>query len=552
MKILPILLITIFTASLIFVNHNAFANNSASVGILILGVQPSTIKVGDKFTVTTTFANNSPNPVLVENGVCDAPFSVAFDSHVLVRKNDIYCTLQLIVHRIDPGMNMTFTGPGSEFSYMAENGGPVNATITFPYKMWSPKNQSYGQESVSKSFLFTIYNNTSAATLNYGRHPVINQIDSPLKQFKSGIKAEDVRCSTSFILATKIDYSPACVKESSAIKLFLRGWAIGFPHYGTVYFVKPNSNAWISVKYSPRVYDTTIPIPDIAIHLYSRIYDPKSGASPATNEINVTAKPDFVHTSSNTVVNYTINTGNTRGVYWLSILDPCVLIPITVDLDESKLNMSELELQNPGNAAKCPAPEVQFHVVGISNGVLNLIPDIKATSYEKSHGGPVALSNQTEPAQTLPASFMPCDTPFPKSNSGVATLYLPMNSVGKICVRYSNINDIPALAGIRISNANNLTGEATEISTWNDLGGTTIPKGNSTVVYWIKTGNQSGFYGLTIFCVPVPLAVGYDNDSRIVAADFPWFGKQFECPMQSYDFHIDSLTGIGVKYIPYP
>ncbi|MDE1767531.1 MAG: hypothetical protein KGI27_14845, partial [Thaumarchaeota archaeon] len=114
--------------------------------------------------------------------------------------------------------------------------------------------------------------------------------------------------------------------------------------------------------------------------------------------------------------------------------------------------------------------------------------------------------------------------------------------------------DFPApFRGIKISNADNLTHEATEISTWNDAGGnTTLPKGNFTTVYWIKTGNQSGFYGLTIFCVPHALAVGYDNNSRIVSGDFPWFGNQFECPIQTYDYHIYSTTGIGVKYIPYP
>ncbi len=162
-------------------------------------------------------------------------------------------------------------------------------------------------------------------------------------------------------------------------------------------------------------------------------------------------------------------------------------------------------------------------------------------------------TTQTPQNSTLPASFMPCDTPFPQTNSGIPVLFIPMNSIGKICVRYSNLNDFSAPVGIRISSADNLMQNASDISTWNDLGGnTTISKGNSTVVYWIHTGNHAGFYGLTIFCVPVGLAVGYDNDSRIVSDNFPWIGKTFECPMQSYDFHIDSLTGIGVKYIPYP
>lgn len=171
-------------------------------------------------------------------------------------------------------------------------------------------------------------------------------------------------------------------------------------------------------------------------------------------------------------------------------------------------------------------------------------------------GGVPQLLEQIEQSSgntKSPASFEPCNTPFPQSSTGVPVLYIPMNFIGKLCVRYSNFNDFPASLGIKISNADNLTHEATEISTWNDAGGnTTLPKGNFTIVYWIKTGNQAGFYGLTIFCAPTAFAVGYDNGSRIVSGDFPWFGKQFECPMLTYDYHIDSTSGIGVKYIPYP
>jgi len=166
------------------------------------------------------------------------------------------------------------------------------------------------------------------------------------------------------------------------------------------------------------------------------------------------------------------------------------------------------------------------------------------------HGLPIP--SQMPQNTTLPASFMPCNTPYSQNNTGIAVLYMHVNSTGKICVRYSNHNDTPAPIGIRIFEANNVNKDATEITTWNDSGNNTIPKGNSTIVYWIKTGNHAGFYGLTIFCVGMPFAVGYDNNSTLVYSDFPWLGGTIFCPMQSYEFHIDSLTGICVKYIPYP
>lgn len=50
-------------------------------------------------------------------------------------------------------------------------------------------------------------------------------LSSPLKQFKSGIKAEDVKCNTDFELVIKsTDDSPACVKSTSIQRLLGQGW----------------------------------------------------------------------------------------------------------------------------------------------------------------------------------------------------------------------------------------------------------------------------------------------------------------------------------------
>jgi hypothetical protein len=159
----------------------------------------------------------------------------------------------------------------------------------------------------------------------------------------------------------------------------------------------------------------------------------------------------------------------------------------------------------------------------------------------------------------LPASFLPCDTPFSQSDTGVAVLYMPANSIGNICVRYSNVNDTPEpIFGIRIFDPNNSYQNATGITTWNNLKNNyTIPKGDSTVVYWIKAENHTGFYGLVLSCGGTPFggepfAVGYDNNSKIVSNDFPFLGIDHSCPVATYESHIVSLNGIGVKYIPYP
>jgi len=151
----------------------------------------------------------------------------------------------------------------------------------------------------------------------------------------------------------------------------------------------------------------------------------------------------------------------------------------------------------------------------------------------------------------LPASFEPCDTPYPQSNTGVAVLYMPANSIGKICVRYYNLNNTPTGIGMRIFEANNLTKNASNVTAWTD-DSTLEGNANKTIVYFIKTGTRVGFYGVSLNCGGFPFAVGYDANSTITASDFPWIGRAFHCGVITYDSHIEGTTGIGVKYIPYP
>jgi|CXWL01.1.fsa_nt_gi hypothetical protein len=54
---------------------------------------------------------------------------------------------------------------------------------------------------------------------------------SPLKQFKSGISIEEIKCKESLVLVTKYDGSPACVKPETIPKLIERGWIDSIEYY---------------------------------------------------------------------------------------------------------------------------------------------------------------------------------------------------------------------------------------------------------------------------------------------------------------------------------
>ncbi|MFZ1077397.1 MAG: hypothetical protein WAN47_08230 [Nitrosotalea sp.] len=213
----------------------------------------------------------------------------------------------------------------------------------------------------------------------------------------------------------------------------------------------------------------------------------------------------------------------------------------------------ELILKSQDGSPACVTPDTANILIerGWARNPLVKLPVLSEKTFpSETSSGKNTTSSQNS---TLHVSFEPCDTPFPQSNTGIVVLYMPANSIGKICVRYSNFNDFPAPLGIRASNANNMNQNATEITTWNELGNrTTIPKGNSTVVYWIKTGNQTGLYALTIFCSGMPFAVGYDNQSNITVNDLPWVNKITACPLMSYQYNIVGLSNIGIWYVPNP
>jgi plastocyanin len=164
--------------------------------------------------------------------------------------------------------------------------------------------------------------------------------------------------------------------------------------------------------------------------------------------------------------------------------------------------------------------------------------------------GHVEIRHFVVTGSTIPSGFgsASCDTSYAQP-TGIPVLYMPANSTGKICVQYANSNP-PVQEGIRIFEAHDIVDNAQGVSVF----GTPemIPTGNSTVVYTITAGNHVGFYGLTIFCVGMPFAIGYDGNSTFVQNDFPWYGDTYYCPAQFYNYHIVGLSGIGVKYIPYP
>ncbi len=317
---------------------------------------------------------------------------------------------------------------------------------------------------------------------------------APLKQLRMGTFAQDVHCHTGLQLFFKAeDYTPACAQSETATMLIQRGWAVA--HLPESFIAK------------------------FAITGLRQNY-------PVGQPINAT-------------VTYS-------GYYWYA--EPEVKI---LDANGTQIWFNCPYCYTRTELAQLPSSHTFTYTV--RDYASNKIPVINKTG---TYTMIASLHNKTSSAEftivkslMLHASFEPCDTPFQQSNRGIAVLYMPANSIGKICARYTNPNE-PKNASLAIVDA--LSYRTTKsITSWAEP--SMIPSGNSTVRYSIKTGNQTGLYGLTIFCYGVPFAVGYDDKSNFTLNDFPWEKSQtINCPMMTYQYRIDSLSGIGVKYIPSP
>lgn len=207
------------------------------------------------------------------------------------------------------------------------------------YVTMAEDNKTYAQYS-SK-----FYVKSDAATPDYV---------SPLKQFKSGIPANNVQCEQDFELIIRSETeSPACVESKSATVLILRGWGHESNDGQILYFMKLNSTGKLSVKYTSTENDGSNDVnPEILNGTTMQRVSPTL--------IELEADHRNITSDSNTIT-YTIKSHDAKGVYWLS-LDWCRFVPIVVGLDNSTITDSDLQFSSGG--LRCPVSFLQYEIVG--------------------------------------------------------------------------------------------------------------------------------------------------------------------------------------------
>lgn len=114
-------------------------------------VRPSTIKVGDTFTINATLVNNSQNPIYVDVSPCSNP--VIIDSHVRLDDKHELCEDILAMHKVNSGENFTMPFQNSGDDFKATTAGATSVIVKLFY---SENPQTIHSNTVSKSFSFMI------------------------------------------------------------------------------------------------------------------------------------------------------------------------------------------------------------------------------------------------------------------------------------------------------------------------------------------------------------------------------------------------------------
>ncbi|MHB8602698.1 MAG: hypothetical protein ACYC6W_01510 [Nitrosotalea sp.] len=241
MKSAYLLLLTLVTVVFLgFLVPQARADDTNGISIQNISVQPYAVKVGDSFTVTATLVNNSTVPIVVETGKCSSMdtqvpfFTVMFDNHAKIMAKNINCAGVGWSQILDPGKNIPSTSPDYTLNYTAIKSGTANVTVTFSYHVINQTDltQPNIEQTMSKSSLFTIYDNNTNTSIPHHGEPLVTSLLTPLKQFKSGIAANDVKCKEGLHLMIEAeDGSPACVETKDAVHLFELGWTKQIHYY---------------------------------------------------------------------------------------------------------------------------------------------------------------------------------------------------------------------------------------------------------------------------------------------------------------------------------
>ena len=128
------------------------------VKLLQIHTKPSSVAVGNTFSIRGVVFNNSSSTITFSNGTCNSALSANFNKNVLTENQGIaLCSTPQPQVPLKPGGHSAILSPNlSGIVYKATGPGMTNATIDFDYEVETNTGNSPVSDSISRTYTFNI------------------------------------------------------------------------------------------------------------------------------------------------------------------------------------------------------------------------------------------------------------------------------------------------------------------------------------------------------------------------------------------------------------
>ena len=138
------------------------------VKVLQLHTNPSTIAVGNTFSIGALVFNNSSSTISFSNGTCNQALRVDFNKNVLENRTNLCTETAQKTVSLRPAERSIVV---SDVAYKAIAPGKTNSTVVFNYRVQTADGKSVTADSSSRTYVFNIHQyTTGVATFNGTTH----------------------------------------------------------------------------------------------------------------------------------------------------------------------------------------------------------------------------------------------------------------------------------------------------------------------------------------------------------------------------------------------
>ena len=153
--------------------HTNSASHIRGIKVLQLHTNPSTVAIGNTFSIGALVFNNSSSTISFSNGTCNQALNIDFNKNVLENRTDLCTATAQKTISLRPAEHSFVV---SDLAYKAIAPGKTNSTVVFNYGIQAADGKLVTADSTSRTYAFNVHQATGVATSNDTTHSHIKGI----------------------------------------------------------------------------------------------------------------------------------------------------------------------------------------------------------------------------------------------------------------------------------------------------------------------------------------------------------------------------------------